>query len=83
MQKPGYSLCDLIYEVMRCPIGFLNSHPTTCIGWGKLIKWSLRCLFNEAAAVEREGETNSTDTQLITWTSYALMRRTSKFNFLA
>jgi hypothetical protein len=82
MHSPGYSLCDLICEVMRCPIGFLNSHPTTCIGWGNLIKWSLRCLFNEAARGERERETNSTDMQLITWTSYALMHRTSKVNFL-
>lgn len=67
MQAPDI-LCDLICELMRCPIGFLNSHPTTYIGWCKLIKWSLRCLFNEATAGVGERESNSIHIQLITWT---------------
>lgn len=82
MQNPGYSLCDLICQIMPCRIGFLNSRPTTYIGWGNIIKWSLRCLFNEAVAGEGEREPNSIDMQSITWNPYPLMLRNTEVNFL-
>ena len=82
MQSPGYSVCDLICEAMRCPIGLPNAQPITYIGWGTLIKWSLRYLFNETFAGRREREYNSMDMQLITRTSYYLMDRTYKVYIL-
>jgi hypothetical protein len=77
-RNPGYSVCDSICEMMRCHIGFLNSNHATYIGSGKLSKWSLRCLFNEVVAGEREREFNSVDTQLITWTPNPIMLRATK-----